>query len=58
MPCAVCLNRAARSYLMCELCGLSYDKMANRTSTIDEIIRWAASRARRYERARAKKKTR
>jgi hypothetical protein len=52
MRCVVCLDRLMVGYLMCDPCGLSYERALERDNTVHDCIRWAAERARRFERKR------
>jgi predicted amidophosphoribosyltransferase len=51
--CVICQRPAKRSRL-CKLCGRSYDRHAHRDGSVLEAMAWAAARARRFERLRAK----
>ena len=54
--CIICLERdRERGSFMCAECGRSYDRSAFRDDSIAEALRWAAKRARRFERARNRK---
>lgn len=56
MKCVICYERPAKgALLMCGTCGRSYDRDARRVGDVAEAIAWAAQRARRFERARARK---
>lgn len=48
--CWVCLVREGSG--MCGPCGKSYDRRARRIGDVLEAMRWAAERARRFERKR------
>lgn len=53
--CIVCRERGVRySTEMCEPCNRSYDRYAHDTGAIWDVIVWAADRARRFERRRAR----
>lgn len=52
--CKVCQERPITDHLMCEPCGKSYDRYAFDTGSIADVIIWAAKRARRFERKRAR----
>ena len=55
MTCNICLERECRgANWMCEACGRSYDRNAHHEGTVAEAMRWAAERARRFERARVR----
>jgi hypothetical protein len=41
---------------MCKQCGRSYDRAANNDGTVREAMRWAAERARRFERRRQQRR--
>ena len=55
--CSVCLERPAKGSYLCEPCGRSYDRYAHRYSDVAYALRWAAKRARRYERRRQERKS-
>lgn len=53
MKCVVCMEREAPSFaVLCHPCGKSYRQI---DFTMAAVIEWAAKRARRFERARARK---
>lgn len=55
-PCYVCGTNAEHPN-MCKSCGRSYDRMLKtKSETIESVIRWAANRARKAERARNRSK--
>lgn len=54
--CPVCLERESIS-VSSWLCRACYDSQARRAGdSVQEIMRWAANRARRFERRRAREK--
>jgi len=52
MKCVVCFEAQAVGCLFCKTCGESYDRDARRDNTVAAAVRWAAKRARRFERQR------
>jgi hypothetical protein len=53
-PCVICLKRPRIGSLLCDVCGRSYDRdLRIGDGTIAGAIRWAARRARFFERRRA-----
>jgi hypothetical protein len=50
--CTICGERPG--VLMCKVCQASYDRTAHRSGDAWEAMAWAANRARRFERKRAK----
>jgi hypothetical protein len=55
MLCPICQAHELTRGLMCEPCGESYDRYAHAEGTHFEAMRWAAQRARRFERRRARR---
>jgi methionyl-tRNA synthetase len=53
--CPICGERDSVG-LMCKQCGRSYDRDANNDGTVWEAMRWAAERARRFERRRQQRR--
>ena len=52
--CVICGEPYNGVNLMCGPCGRSYDRSAHDDGSVFEAMRWAALRARRFERKRAK----
>lgn len=52
-PCAVCRRERTTGALLCSACIQSFDRSVD-DGTIAGAIRWAATRARRFERRTAK----
>lgn len=55
-PCPVCLTPGGGN--LCRLCWESYRRGAFDTGTIQDVVEWAARRARRFERQRMNAKLR
>ncbi len=52
MVCIICgVDRCSRGS-MCRQCGASYDGRSQGDASVLEAMKWAAKRARRFERAR------
>jgi len=53
--CEICWDEPeAKNDYLCKRCGKDYDKHAVDLESMREMLTWAARRARRFERARAK----
>jgi len=52
VKCAVCLENESVEAIFCAACARSWDRDAKRDLTIWAAVRWAARRARRFERMR------
>lgn len=50
--CIVCYERERAGTLFCKTCGESYDRDANKDTSIAAVLKWAARRARMFERRR------